>query len=442
MKKLLILAYDFPPYVSVGGLRPYSWYKYMHEFGIFPVVVTRQWSNKYGNHLDYIAPGESNQVIIEESEKGLIIRAPYKPTLANRLMLRYGENRFKFLRKIITGWYEFFQWFLPIGPKYPIYKAAKEFLKTNKVDCIIATGDPFILFRYASLLSKRYKVPWIADYRDPWVKDNSMRIFLKVFYKTLEYRYIKESSKITTVSEYLKFLINTNNKNKISLIYNGFDIDLFKENDTASKNTVLTISFGGTIYKWHPWKSFLEILNSFCNNNRFHINMFFYGINIKNEIEEFVKDARINESKFLKITFFSKMPYEKILFEFNKSDILLLFNDFQIIGTKIFDYLAIQKKILFLFAEDNDMELLKTKNYPYKEIPYYKRCPQVELIKECNAGYIVNDKKHLLSVLEEVKNEFETNGFISCKSHGFEFYSRRNQSKILAEIIKEIIDEK
>jgi hypothetical protein len=88
------------------------------------------------------------------------------------------------------------------------------------------------------------------------------------------------------------------------------------------------------------------------------------------------------------------------------------------------------------------MELLKTKNYPFKEIPYYKRCLKLSVIKECNAGYIVNDKKHLLSVLEEVKNEFETNGFISCKSHGFEFYSRRNQSKILAEIIKEIIDEK
>jgi glycosyltransferase involved in cell wall biosynthesis len=56
MKKVLILAYDFPPYVSVGGLRPYSWYKYFHEFGLYPIVVTRQWGNKYGNHLDYIAP--------------------------------------------------------------------------------------------------------------------------------------------------------------------------------------------------------------------------------------------------------------------------------------------------------------------------------------------------------------------------------------------------
>ena len=34
MKKLLILAYDFPPYISVGVLRPYLWYKYMKEYGV------------------------------------------------------------------------------------------------------------------------------------------------------------------------------------------------------------------------------------------------------------------------------------------------------------------------------------------------------------------------------------------------------------------------
>jgi len=28
-KKVLILAYDFPPYVSVGGMRPYNWYRYL-----------------------------------------------------------------------------------------------------------------------------------------------------------------------------------------------------------------------------------------------------------------------------------------------------------------------------------------------------------------------------------------------------------------------------
>ena len=33
--KVIILAYDFPPYVSVGGLRTYNWY---NENGITPFI--------------------------------------------------------------------------------------------------------------------------------------------------------------------------------------------------------------------------------------------------------------------------------------------------------------------------------------------------------------------------------------------------------------------
>ena len=170
MKKLLILAYDFPPYVSVGGLRPASWHKYFHEFGIYPIVVTRQWGNKYGSHLDYIAPSERNETIVEETETGTIIRTPYKPNLANRLMLQYGDHKYKYVRKFISAFYEFFQWIFFIGPKSRLYYGAKKYLRENKVDCIIATGEPFILFKYASKLSKKFNIPWVADYRDPWVQ--------------------------------------------------------------------------------------------------------------------------------------------------------------------------------------------------------------------------------------------------------------------------------
>jgi hypothetical protein len=170
LKKILILAYDFPPYVSVGGLRPYSWYKYLHEYGVHPVVITRQWSNKFGNYLDYIAPGESDDTIVETLNDSTLIKTPYRPNLANKLMIKHGESKFKFIRKLISGFYEISQFILPIGPKSNLYFEAKKYLSSNKVDVIIATGDPFILFGYASKLSKKFKTPWIADYRDPWSK--------------------------------------------------------------------------------------------------------------------------------------------------------------------------------------------------------------------------------------------------------------------------------
>ena len=441
MKKLLILAYDFPPYISVGGLRPYSWYKYMHEYGIFPVVVTRQWANKYGNHLDYIAPSESNKVIIEENEKGIIIRTPYKPNLSNRLLLKYGESRFKFIRKIITGWYEFFQWFLPVGSKYFIYKAAKEYLKTNKVDCIIATGDPFILFRYASLISKKFNIPWIADYRDAWIETKKLNILFIIFYKFLEKRIVRNSSKITTASDYLNFFINNNFKVKINVVFNGYNVDNGISEKEEAKNNILSISFAGTINKWHSWKSFLEIINSFCRENKFKINLNFYGINIKYEIEKFVKNSQMQKSDFLKINFYPRMLNEKLLIELQKSDLFLLFNDFHFIGTKIFDYLGLRKKILFIFMNDSEMNCLKELYFPHNDVRDYNINPQIELIKKCKTGYIANNKEHLYEILIDIKREFEEKGYIECNSSGYEFYSRKNQTKLLAELIKEVINE-
>lgn len=190
MKKLLIIAYDYPPYVSVGGLRPHSWFKYFNQFGVYPIIVTRQWDNKYQNSLDYIAPSQTNEVVEEVFDNGTIIRTPYKPNLANRLLLKHGNNRFRVIRKLVSAYYEIMQYMLFVGPKAGLYHAAKTYLKNNKVDCIIATAEPFILFKYAAVLGKEFNTPWIADYRDPWSsnRDVQKNILLKYWFYYLEKR--------------------------------------------------------------------------------------------------------------------------------------------------------------------------------------------------------------------------------------------------------------
>ena len=117
MLKVLILAYDFPPYVSVGGLRPYHWYKEFQAYGIEPTVITRQWGNQYGSSLDFVAPGWSNEAVKEQDAYGTIIRCPYRPNLSNRLLLKHGPKKFRLLRKTISAWYEVMQFYVDTGPK-------------------------------------------------------------------------------------------------------------------------------------------------------------------------------------------------------------------------------------------------------------------------------------------------------------------------------------
>ncbi len=61
MTKVLIFAYDFPPYNSIGAQRPDSWWQYLPEFGYHPVIVTRHWDREIKDGIDYIRPSRKGK---------------------------------------------------------------------------------------------------------------------------------------------------------------------------------------------------------------------------------------------------------------------------------------------------------------------------------------------------------------------------------------------
>ncbi|MEN9998327.1 MAG: hypothetical protein RI922_1317 [Bacteroidota bacterium] len=438
-KKVLILAYDFPPYVSVGGLRPYNWYKNFKEFGVEPIVITRQWGNLYGNSLDYIAEGNSKETTAETGELGIILRTPYRPNLSNRLLLKYGENRFKILRKVITGFYEFSQFFIPIGPKAELYKAAKAYLKTNKVDVIIATGDPFVLFSYASKLGKKNNIPWIADYRDPWSQSFSAKkgFLQRKFDLFFEKRIVKTALEISTVDELFRLkLIQLFPSKSISIIPNGFDSDeMERVKNIKQEQSQLTFSFIGTMYKWHPISALLSDFSYFVNQHptkQFQLK--FYGINNDSEIKELIQLNFQNLKD--KIQLIPKLPNGELLESLAKDNVLLLFNYYQFTGTKIYDYLGLQRKIVLCYENSQEANNLKTQFYFHTVETDIT--PQIDLINQTNSGIIVRDSEHLIEVMEELYAEFQEKGQIACNSIGVENYSRKIQVEKLAKLIKNL----
>lgn len=439
MKKVLILAYDFPPYVSVGGLRPYAWYNYLKEFGVEPFVVTRQWGNANGNRLDYISAGSSKQSIVEVSEHGTIIRSPYKPNFANRLLLKHGDHRYRSLRKSISAYYEFAQFLLPIGPKIELYKAAKHFLKNNQVDAIIATGDPFVLFWYASKLSIEFNIPWIADYRDPWShnEEAQKKMIQKKWNAYFEKKTVSTASHIITVSKFVHSKIETLIPNKPFIISpNGYDslaidqIKNIKQNDDE-----LYISFVGTIYNWHPVESFLRVANEFVTEHpEAKIRFKFYGTNLTDELNRMLSEQFPNLKANVLIT--PKMQNQELLEKLASDHVMLLFNYYSYMGTKIFDYLGIRRKIILCYENDPEAHSLKQKYYHVDESGSESKQLQVDLIKQTNSGIIVKDSQHLRQVLHDLYVEFQATGQIACDSLGVEQFSRKIQVERLAEIIK------
>ena len=177
MKKVLILAYDFPPYNSIGGQRPYAWYQYLPDFSVRPVVITRQWDvETHGNATAYTGSGYSATVDIKtDDDRKEIHYIPYKPNLRDRLA-RCNNPFPRLLGKCLSVLQMLSDPFcFAFDNKSGIYHYAKAFLKENTVDYILVSGEPFVLFRYAKKLSKRFDTPWVGDYRDGWSWNHSRK---------------------------------------------------------------------------------------------------------------------------------------------------------------------------------------------------------------------------------------------------------------------------
>ena len=106
--RVLIICNDFLPLNSVGALRPYSWFNYFKESGAEPIVITKQWETQIERPEDVLKHTSTENVIIEKSEKGTIIRVPIELILPEKILLKYGMDKKRIWRKMLIVIYKIF----------------------------------------------------------------------------------------------------------------------------------------------------------------------------------------------------------------------------------------------------------------------------------------------------------------------------------------------
>ena len=193
MKKVLILTKDFYPTSKVASFRSYGWYKYLFENGYYPVIVTSAENIHKENIASKIKNGE-----------GEVLYAKYHEPLNIKLERKYNSIFSKLFRKIVSLYIELTMFLFKNKYRSNIYYEAKKYLQTNKdVHLIIATGGPFILFKFADLLSRKYKIKWAGDYRDTWTQSRSRnKLWIKrKMNQYFELKYANRANFITTVSD-------------------------------------------------------------------------------------------------------------------------------------------------------------------------------------------------------------------------------------------------
>lgn len=426
MKKVLILAYDFPPFNSIGAQRPASWLKYFPSYGIDVTIVTRHWDNNVKSPIDYIRNSTETDIKTEiVSKYSRIIRAPFKPNFRDKYILKYGLQKHSIIRKILSFILSVFKFIFPsIDPgSYSIYKAASSYIKVNHVDLIIATAEPFVLFKYADMLSSTSGIPWVADYRDCWNEGpqdkpkDFLNRFLRSILVRIEKKLIQSALLITTPSpSYQIALKKLHSSKKIEVVYNGHDInetELIESSETRSKN--FEIAYAGIIYPHQQLEVFLEGVKLFTEkNSNIEMKLWFYGLNF---YPEMVKRLNSYDKSLLSIiNTTDRIPYENVIKKMRQAQILLLLSDegANWLNAKVFDYLAISKPILLV---KNDKGILE------------------KILDDSGIGYKASSEEDVKNILQNLYNDYFLNNIKFRKPLNSDFYSRKTQAGTFAELI-------
>ena len=136
----------------------------------------------------------------------------------------------------------------------------------ERPDVVLATGSPWTNLLVGHELAKVYRVPFIADFRDPWIDNpclSELPRYLSKKSERLERFICQSADRITTTTPELTSRLASRypeQEGKIITITNGFDEEIFKkdiavysERDRGpqvytDKNARLEIAHFGTVY--------------------------------------------------------------------------------------------------------------------------------------------------------------------------------------------------
>jgi glycosyltransferase involved in cell wall biosynthesis len=224
MKDILMIVPFFPPNAGGGVYRPLGFVKYLGRCGWRPTVVTMDPDSywiKDESLVDDIPPGcdvhrtttMSGQAVLSALRRG-----------ARRGTQVRSSRRFGLLRKIgaatlipdtYIGWYPF------------ALSAGLRILRDKNIGAIYSTSPPETSHLVAWRLHRMTRIPWVADFRDPW-----MNLYLlptptalhRRVHEALESGVCRHASVVVTSPWHRDILVAKYPRiGRVTLITNGYD---------------------------------------------------------------------------------------------------------------------------------------------------------------------------------------------------------------------------
>ena len=399
MKKVLIVAYYWPPSGGAGVQRWMKLTKYLGKKGVKPYVLTVDESYASYMQIDNSLEDEIPEELPVYKTKSFEPINIYAKMVGKDKVPTAGFSNVdneSFKQKLINAIRSNF--FIPDprrGWKRHAVKKAKELIRQEGIDTVITTSPPHSTQLIGLALQRKMGVEWISDLRDPWTDIYYYDILGHSFLsRALDKRYerlvLEKADKIITVSQGFKniFAPKTDkvDPDKIYIVPNGYDAADFKDVGEKPAHDEFIITYTGTMSdKYDPQVFFHATKELMDENPEVKIRLQFVG-KISDKLKAYMDGIH------LPFEFVPTVPHDEVLIYQKRADLLLLVNpnirlDDGIVPGKCFEYLASKNKVLFLGPEDGDVAKILTK---------------------CNSGRAFNrdNKAPIKAWLQELINDF------------------------------------
>ncbi len=425
MKKVLIITYYWPPAGGPGVQRVLKFAKYLPQFGWEPIILTVENGNfpAIDKNLLNEIPANLKVYKTKTLEPFAIynrLRGKEKYTTVDTFTITKSQKSIKekfgkFVRTYC---------FIPDARKGWKHYAVKEGIKiidNENIDLIFSSSPPHSLQLIAKKIASKTKLPWVADFRDPWsnafwLDESQKKGWTYNKNLKLEKSVFNNMHHFTTVSngvlESFK-LLYPSIKDRASLIHNGFDKADFSDM-TKRQNSSFVIRYVGTLALSQNPTSLFEGLALLKKENQDiykNIKLEFWG-RFDNSIKENVKNYQLNDI----VTFYDYVSHKKAVDLMDNSDVLLLVIPFGaskgILTGKLYEYIATRNPILGLGPID---------------------CEAQSIIESNQLGIFGHKPDTIYRQLLVWYNEW-SNGNIKKHDNDIEMFSRKELTKKLSEI--------
>jgi glycosyltransferase involved in cell wall biosynthesis len=429
MKKVLILTYYWPPAGGIAVQRFMKFAKYLPQYGWEPIIITvREGSYPYTDPRleDEVPKGiEVHRTkTFEPFEIYNLLRGQKGKTVPLAVATASKKSLFQRLSGYIRA-----NFFLPdarVGWKPFAIKEASKIISNQKIDAIITTGPPHSTHLIGQVLKAKYKLPWIADFRDPWTEifNNQYLPFTessKAKDKRMEASVLEDCDIATVIGEGMKSVFPETYRSKIQVITNGYDESDFNRN-LKTDTDKFRMRYVGNLFSNQNitalWSAIAELRKQkpdFAKD---------FELELIGKVDSAVSDGIIEYGLQECTRYISFIPHQDAIAMMQSASILLsvipnVANNKLIITGKIFEYMGSGRPIFLIGPPD---------------------CDAARIVSDSDTGIVHEyvDKNKMKTSLLYYYQKFKQ-GDNKVTPHNIEPYSREQLTAKLAAILNRLI---